>query len=22
MRVDRDILDHFQAAGPGWQKDQ
>jgi uncharacterized protein (DUF4415 family) len=19
LRIDRDILDHFQAAGPGWQ---
>jgi uncharacterized protein (DUF4415 family) len=20
LRIDRDILDHFQAAGPGWQE--
>ena len=19
LRIDRDVLDHFQAAGPGWQ---
>jgi uncharacterized protein (DUF4415 family) len=20
LRIDRDVLDHFQAAGPGWQE--